>query len=62
MLKMNLEKTSEKIIIWMHRTGKTQQSIAKEIGCTRQTFAEKLKSNIFSFSDINTLKRLGFNA
>lgn len=57
---MNIVKTSEKILIWMHRTGKTQIEIAEALGITRQTFAKNLKENMFSISDMMNLKRLGF--
>lgn len=57
---MNIIKTSEKVLIWMHRTGRTQIEIAEALGTTRQTFAKNLKENMFSASDMMNLKRLGF--
>lgn len=56
---MRLEKTSEKILIWMHRENKTQVEIAKELGMTRQTLSARLKDNIFTVGDIIKLQRLG---
>lgn len=58
---MVLQKTSEKVLIWMHRKEITQQKIADEIGVTRQTFSKKLQDNIFDVNDLMALKRLGFN-
>ena len=57
---MELIKTNEKLIIWMHRENLTGQQIANEIGITRQAWSGKLKSNLFSVHDILTLRRLGF--
>jgi len=57
---MRLNKTNEKIIIWMHRNSITGQHIANEIGVTRQSWSSKLKSNVFSIGDMLALKRLGF--
>ncbi len=44
----------------MHRSKVTQQEIAKEIGITRQTWAQKMKDNIFDMKDMMVLKRMGF--
>jgi len=57
---MELIKTNEKLLIWMHRENITGQKIANEIGITRQAWSNKLKSNIFSVHDMLTVKRLGF--
>jgi predicted transcriptional regulator len=57
---MELIKTNEKIIIWMHRNNITGQQIANEMGITRQAWSSILKSNLFKFKHISTLKRLGF--
>jgi transcriptional regulator with XRE-family HTH domain len=57
---MRIIKTSEKILVWMHRTGITGQQIANEIGITRQAWSNKLRSNVFTTKDIITIKRLGF--
>lgn len=61
MAEMRIIKTSEKILIWMHRTGITGQKIAKEIGITRQAWSQKLKDNTFTPRDIITIQRLGYN-
>ena len=45
----------------MHRENISGQQIAREIGITRQAWSNKLKSNIFSVTDLMTLKRLGFD-
>jgi len=57
---MKVEKTNEKIIIWMHRNKITGQRISREIGITRQSWSNKLNSNIFSIHDMMAIKRLGF--
>lgn len=54
-----LTKNSEKIIIWMHRTKKTQEEISKRLFITRQTFAKKIYSNDFDSRDINLLRGMG---
>lgn len=62
MSEMVLQKTNEKVIVWMHRNNITIQKIADEIGITRQTFSKKLQDNIFEVQDLMALKRLGFDA
>ena len=57
---MELQKTSEKLIIWMHRNNISGQKIASEIGITRQAWSNKLKTNIFSVKDMLVVKRMGF--
>lgn len=52
-------KTSEKLIIWMHRSRYNQQDVAKELGLTRQTLASKIKDNYWTGWEIQVLKRLG---
>lgn len=57
---MNLIKTNEKILIWMHRNNITGQDIAKNIGISRQAWSIKIKSNVFSIQDLLTVKSMGF--
>lgn len=57
---MELIKTNEKLLIWMHRENITGQQIASKIGITRQAWSNKLKSNIFSVHDIITVNMMGF--
>ncbi len=52
-------KTSEKLIIWMKRNGKTQIEVAADLGITRQTLAQRLKDNFFSVDELIKLKKLG---
>ena len=52
-------KTSEKLIVWMHRSRYTQIDVAKELGVTRQTLASKIRDNYWTAFEIETLKRLG---
>ena len=54
-----LEKTSEKVLIWLHREDKTQQWLAEQMGITRQSVSHKINDNIFQIRDIIVLKSLG---
>ena len=56
---MNIIKTSEKVLIWLHRTKKTQQWLADQFGVTRQAVSQKINDNIFTVSDIIKLRSLG---
>lgn len=58
---MKIIKTSEKVLVWMHRTGKTQLEVSKAMNINRQALAQKIKENVFSVSDVMNLKRLGFS-
>lgn len=58
---MHIQKTSEKIIIWMHRNKITISEIATNAGVTRQAFSKKIQDNLFTTNDMITLKRMGFN-
>lgn len=57
---MHIIKTSEKILIWMHRYKISGQSIALEIGITRQAWSNKLRDNVFTTRDLMTIKRMGY--
>lgn len=57
---MNIIKTSEKILIWMHRTGITYQNIATECGITRQAVSQMIKDNVISLKVIIACRRKGF--
>ena len=52
-------KTSEKVLIWLHRSGNTQVWLAKQMNTNRQAIAKKIEDNIFTPGDILTLSRLG---
>jgi len=56
---MNVHKTSEKVLLWLHRTNRSQQWLSTELGVTRQAVSQKIKDNIFTLKDIMTLERLG---
>ena len=58
---MKIQKTSEKILVWMHRNDVTNIQIAEKLGITRQTWAKKMKDNCFVIGDIIRLKSMGFN-
>ena len=57
---MRVEKTSEKIILWLYRENKTQKWLAGELGKTRQSVSQMLKDNIIPFGDMVKIKSLGF--
>jgi len=54
-------KTSEKILIWMHRNKISGQQISEKIGITRQAWSGKMKDNVFTPKDLLILKSMGFN-
>lgn len=57
---MQIIKTSEKVLIWLHRNKKSQQWLAEQLGVTRQAVSQKIKDNIFTTSDLMKIQRLGF--
>jgi hypothetical protein len=61
MAEIRLIKTSEKVIIWLHREEKTQQWLADQLKQTRQAISQKIKDNYFTPSDLIRMKFLGFN-
>ena len=52
-------KTSEKLVVWMHRSRYTQQEVAKELGITRQKLANKIEDNYWSSAELDKLRQLG---
>lgn len=60
MAEVLVHKTSEKILLWMHRNNITGKEIADKRGITRQAWSNKMKDNIFSLGDLLTLKSMGF--
>ena len=52
-------KTSEKLILWMHRSRYTQQEMARELFIPRQTLANKIRDNYWTRFELEILKRLG---
>lgn len=61
MAEVRLIKTSEKVIIWLHREEKTQQWLADQLSQTRQAVSQKIKENCFTSSDLIKMKYIGFN-
>lgn len=59
MATVTITKTSEKILIWLHRERKTQVWLADQLGVTRQSVSNKLTDNSFTVSDLIRLKSLG---
>ncbi len=57
---MEVIKTSEKVVIWLHREGISQSQVAKMIGITRQAFSYKIQSNVFTENDIFVMQSMGF--
>ena len=57
---MEIYKTSEKLIIWMHRSKISGQQIAKKIGITRQAVSNKLRDNSFSKGELSIIHAMGF--
>jgi len=54
-----LIKTSEKVLIWLHREKRTQQWLSEKLGVTRQSVSQKINDNFFQPRDILILKSLG---
>ena len=59
MAELVIFKTSEKIILWLHRSQKTQQWLADELGQTKSAINGKIKDNCFTVGDIIKLKSMG---
>jgi uncharacterized protein YktB (UPF0637 family) len=59
MAELILIKTSEKVLVWLHRENKTQQWLADQFEVTRQAVSQKIADNFFSVKDVIILKRLG---
>jgi hypothetical protein len=59
MAEITIFKTSEKVIVWLHREDKTQVWLAEQMGHIRQSISNKLKDNCFTPEDIVKLKNLG---
>lgn len=57
---VEINKTSEKVIIWLHRENKTQLWLADQLGQTRQSVSQKIRDNYFSEADLIKIKSLGF--
>lgn len=56
-----VHKTSEKVILWLHRNNKSQVWLASELGVTRQAISAKISDNIFTAGDLIKMQRLGFD-
>jgi len=56
---VTVTKTSEKVLLWLHRNNKTQLWLAEQMNTNRQAIAKKIEDNIFTPGDILTLNRLG---
>lgn len=59
MNEVRLYKTSEKVLIWLHRTDRTQVWLAEQLGVTRQAINGKISDNSFTAGDIMRLTQLG---
>jgi len=56
---INIIKNSEKVFLWLYRENKTITLLAKELGQTKQSVSNKIKTNSFSDRDLAVIKRLG---
>jgi len=59
MTEIKVYKTSEKVIIWLHRENKTQQWLSEQLGQTRQAMSQKIRDNMFTPGDIIRLQLMG---
>lgn len=59
MAELKLYKTSEKVLIWLHRTNRTQSWLAEQLGMTRQAVAGKISDNSFTGGDVAKMQSLG---
>lgn len=59
MNEIRLYKTSEKVLIWLHRSNKTQVWLAEQLGVTRQSISSKIADNSFTTGDIIKLSQMG---
>jgi hypothetical protein len=59
MAEVTIFKTSEKILIWLHREDKTQVWLADQLNQTRQSISNKMKDNSFTAGDLIAMKRIG---
>lgn len=59
MAELVIYKTSEKVILWLHRKQYTQQWLADQLGQTKSAINGKIKSNVFTTSDLLKMKSLG---
>jgi hypothetical protein len=55
----NIIKNSEKVLLWLYREKKTMTWLSKELGQTKQSISQKIKSNGFSDGDLRRIKSLG---
>jgi hypothetical protein len=56
---MIIQKTSEKVLIWLHRTNKSQVWLSEQLGCTRQALSTQLSDNSIKIGYILKIKELG---
>jgi hypothetical protein len=59
MAELVIYKTNEKIILWLHRSQKTQQWLADQLGQTKSAVNNKIRSNVFTAGDLIILKSIG---
>lgn len=52
-------KNGEKVLLWLYRKDKTMTWLARELGQTKQSISQKIKSNGFSDWDLTRIKKLG---
>ena len=59
MAEVKIYKTSEKVLIWLYRTNRTQVWLGEQLGVTRQAINGKLADNSFTAGDIMKLSQMG---
>ena len=59
MAELVIFKTNEKIILWLHRSKKTQQWLADQLGQKKSAISNKLQYNCFTALDLTKLKSIG---
>ena len=59
-MEVKIIKQSEKVLIWLHRSGKSQKWLAEQLGITRQSVSQKIAENCFSDSEIVRMNGIGF--
>jgi predicted XRE-type DNA-binding protein len=59
MEEVKIYKSSEKILIWLHREKLSQVWLAEKLGVTRQAITNKISDNSFTPFDIIRIKAMG---
>jgi len=52
-------KDSEKILLWLYRENLSMTWLASQLGVTKQSVSQKIKSNTFSDWDLTRIRKMG---